>query len=83
LEAAELTADADRTIRVEGRVAGYLRAGSSVAAAQDFSRFAAAAMDSAEHAALLQPIALRLVESAVGVSRILLKGVFSRQLTAG
>jgi hypothetical protein len=61
------------------RVSGYLHAGSAAEAARDFSQFAAFAMD-AEHSALLRPITLRLVESVVGVSRILLKGVFTRQL---
>lgn len=62
------------------RVSGYLRAGSAVEAAKDFSQVAALVMD-AENSAVLQPITLRLVESAVGVSRIVLKGVFARQLT--
>lgn len=61
------------------RVSGYLRAGSATEAARDFAQFAALAMD-AEHSPLLQPITLRLVESIVDVSRILLKGVFARQL---
>jgi hypothetical protein len=61
------------------RVAGYFQAGSVVESARDFSRFAALAMD-AEHSVLLQPITLRLVESVVRVSRILLKGVFAHQL---
>ena len=61
------------------RVSGYLHAGSAAEAARDFAQFAALAMD-AEHSPLLQPLTLRLVESVVGVSRILLKGVFARQL---
>jgi hypothetical protein len=64
------------------RVSGYLGAGSAAEAARDFAEFAALAMD-AEHSPLLQPITLRLVESIVGVSRILLQGVFARELSRG
>ena len=62
------------------RVSGYLAAGSTLEAARDFAQFAALAMD-AERSVLLQPIALRLVGSIVDVSRILLKGVFTRELS--
>jgi len=54
-------------------VSGYLGAGSALEAARDFAQFAAFAMD-AERSVLLQPIKLRLVESIVDISRILLNG---------
>ena len=75
----EITFAQGQPLSVVRRVSGYLHAGSAAEAARDFSQFAALAMD-AEHSPLLQPITLRLVESVVGVSRILLKGVFTRQL---
>ena len=81
LESSEFTTGTSQPVRVDRRVARYLRDGSSVKAAEVFSRLAAVAMDF-EFAGLIQPIALRLVDSVVGVSRIVRKGVFARRLTA-
>lgn len=66
---------------VERRVAEYVRVDAPTDAGRHFSRLAAMAMD-AEHTWLLQPITVRFIGSIVGIDRIVLKGVFTRQLTA-
>jgi hypothetical protein len=67
-------------LSVVRRVSGYVRVGSAAEAAKYFSQFAALAMDP-HHYAVLTPITFRLVESVVGVARIVLRGVFARKLT--